>query len=531
MPLPPTLQLLITANAIIAACYLAISVLIFVGLIRQRHLGFNALGTATGFIFFTCSLGHFVHAEHYWEGAAVYASGAVDISHQALADGITIVPAILYLTLRRRYGFIIRGPHALLDFQRRLELAEALRVVSQDVTARTDLEDLLRRVAEHGRTLLGADYAAVAALDARGRPCLQVSGSVSGIADEDPWRAAAFAPGTPPGDAALAGGAPLVAEDLAALPGRTPALGDVHAAEGGRSLIAVPLRGDGRAIGSLMVAYRTRQRLGRELVAGAEALAAHAAIALENARLIAGLREAERLKGEFLSVAAHELKTPVTSLRGFAQVTMRQLGGQGAPDPSRLARALEVIDRQSVKLTALVGQLLDVSRIEMGHLTLDRAEADVVEIVDGVVASARLDDPEHEIAVTAPPALPASVDALRLEQVLTNLIGNARKFSPPGTRIDVVVEPRGPDRFSIAVRDRGAGVPPEHRAHIFERAYQVNDGSHSGGLGLGLYISRQIVELHGGTIEPEFPPDGGTRMVVTLPVRPAPARQPLAATA
>lgn len=165
--MPIDLQLVIAANAIIAACYFAIFTLIFVGLVTQRRLGFNALGTATAFIFLTCALGHAAHAVHYWWEAEAYAR-VPNLRHQALADGITVIPAVIYLTLRRRYGFIIRGPHALLDFQRRLELAEARRVVCQDVTARTELDDLLARVAEHARALLGADYAAVAAVDASG---------------------------------------------------------------------------------------------------------------------------------------------------------------------------------------------------------------------------------------------------------------------------------------------------------------------------------------------------------------------------
>ena len=262
-------------------------------------------------------------------------------------------------------------------------------------------------------------------------------------------------------------------------------------------------------------------------MATAEALASHASVAVENARLIGSLRHAEQVKGEFLSIAAHELKTPVTSLRGYAQLTRRHLSTATEPSVPRIAQALEVIDRQSTRLGSLVSQLLDVSRLETDHLTLDLAEADLVSLTDGVVRMARLHAPEHEIVLTAPETVPAVVDAPRLEQVIVNLIDNAAKFSPSGTRIDVSLTSLGPDAVQITVVDRGTGIPAEHLPHIFERAYQGGEVQRTAGLGLGLYISRQVVELHGGRIEAESPPEGGARLTITLPTKP-PHREALA---
>jgi signal transduction histidine kinase len=125
--------------------------------------------------------------------------------------------------------------------------------------------------------------------------------------------------------------------------------------------------------------------------------------------------------------------------------------------------------------------------------------------------------------VRAPATLPALVDSLRLEQVVTNLLDNAIKFSPAGGQIDVELSEPAPGMGRLAVTDHGIGIPPERRQHIFERFYQAHDGDHVAGLGLGLYISRQIVELHGGAIEPEFPPEGGCRFTIDLPTQPTDA--------
>jgi signal transduction histidine kinase len=125
---------------------------------------------------------------------------------------------------------------------------------------------------------------------------------------------------------------------------------------------------------------------------------------------------------------------------------------------------------------------------------------------------------EHTITLAAPPSLEAEVDPLRLEQVLTNLLENAIKYSPEGGPIEVAVSRSADEALEIAVRDHGLGIPPEKRARIFERFYQAHGDGHRSGLGLGLYISCEIVELHGGGITVEFPPDGGSRFIVRLPL-------------
>jgi signal transduction histidine kinase len=249
-------------------------------------------------------------------------------------------------------------------------------------------------------------------------------------------------------------------------------------------------------------------------------------LAIANARLraeIAERKRAEALRDEFLSVAAHELKTPLTSLRGFAQLLIRQLDRDVVPDPVRMRQALSAIDQQSAKLARLVGQLLDVSRIDAGKLVLDRKVADMVGLVQDVVTDARVNTFRHDFVVRAPSAALALVDPLRLEQVMRNLVDNAIKYSPDGGPIEIEVSKDRISGVRVSVTDRGLGVPRKARPHIFERFHQAHAEHRLGGMGLGLYISRQIAELHAGRLEAEFPRAGGTRMVLTVPVG-APAR-------
>ena len=250
-------------------------------------------------------------------------------------------------------------------------------------------------------------------------------------------------------------------------------------------------------------------------------IARRCGLAIDNSRLYREARAAVSIRDEFLSVAAHELKTPMTSLRGYAQLLAREFERGHTNNPERARRAANTIQIQSDKLARLVAQLLDVSRLQSGKLTIERKRTDVSELLREVVEAARNQLNDHTLLARLPEQLWAPIDPLRIEQVITNLIDNAIKYSPDGGRIDLTL---GGERSSgcvqIAIRDHGVGVPHEHRAHIFDRFYQAHSGgplTSMAGMGLGLYISRQIVELHDGTIEAQFPDDGGTCFVINLP--------------
>lgn len=286
-----------------------------------------------------------------------------------------------------------------------------------------------------------------------------------------------------------------------------------------RSRITVPLRARERILGAISIVLSgPNRRYTPADVVLAEDLARHAAAAIDNAQLYREAQDALAARDEFLSVAAHELKTPITSVRGFVELATRQLAREEGPDPLRLERAVRAVDRESRKLSQLVSQLFDVSRIQVGQFALARAMTDVARLVREAAASAQLTTSQHTIGIEAPHAVWALVDPLRLEQVITNLLSNAIKYSPQGGAIDVAVARPRADLLRIAVRDRGVGIASERRARLFERFYQTRAGDRIAGLGLGLYISRQIVEAHGGQIEVESPPDGGTRVIVDLPI-------------
>jgi PAS domain S-box-containing protein len=238
--------------------------------------------------------------------------------------------------------------------------------------------------------------------------------------------------------------------------------------------------------------------------------------------------EAVRLRNEFLSIAAHELKTPLTSLLGTAQVTLRRFQRDGAVEPARLVDVLRLIETQTKKMARLVEHLLDISRLEAGRLSPQRARTDLSALVSSVIEPIRVREPKHTIRARIPDRpVWAKVDPLRIEQVIINLVENALKYGAPDPAADGpvataeveidLVDRDAAGMVTISVRDHGQGIAPEDRPRMFERFFRARAQAQQPGLGLGLYISREIVTLHGGAIRAEFPDDGGTRLVVELP--------------
>ena len=285
---------------------------------------------------------------------------------------------------------------------------------------------------------------------------------------------------------------------------------------------------EGRRISVSVTISPIRNMVGRLIGASAIArdITERRQLERERAELLVREQEARavseaavRARDEFLSIASHELRNPLATVKGHAQMALRRLDRDGKLEPERAVAALQAIACQSDKLDRLIGQLLDVSRLETGKLQLERQTVDVVAVVDQVVSSARARGDRQGIALAVPESVEAEVDPLRLEQVLTNLLDNAIKYSPDGGTIEVAVSRSTDDALEIAIRDHGPGVPPEKRSLIFERFFQANGNGHKSGLGLGLYVSREIVELHGGVLTADFPPDGGSRFVVALPLK------------
>ncbi|MGE3908488.1 MAG: ATP-binding protein [Chloroflexota bacterium] len=293
---------------------------------------------------------------------------------------------------------------------------------------------------------------------------------------------------------------------------------------GMRSLMVVPLRVRDQTIGSLTcVLGRGGRRYGADDLALAQELGLRAALAIDNARLFAAEHAARadaeaavRVRDEFLAVAAHELKTPITSLRGFAELGVRTLNARGSLEPALARRTLETIERQSARLGALVANLLEVARDTATRTSISPRSINVAELIRLAVETARVRAPEHSFTLEGPETAEILGDPLRLEQVITNLLDNAVKYSPPDTLIEVSVQATE-DTVDLVVRDHGMGIPPEHHERIFDRYFQAHPGGETSGMGLGLYISQQIIQGHGGVIRAELPEDGGVRMIVTLP--------------
>ncbi len=285
---------------------------------------------------------------------------------------------------------------------------------------------------------------------------------------------------------------------------------------GGRSGMILPLVAGDRWLGVIaLVSDDPDRRYGPRELALAEELARRAAAAIDNARLYREAREAVRLRDEFLSIASHELNTPIASLQLLAQAIE-----QGDLDPTRptITATMRIISRQTKRLAGLVKELLDVSHIQGKWLHLDRQPVDLGELVQETVARFAEDLRRAGCALTA--EVDAGVvgrwDRARLDQVITNLLGNAVKFAP-GKTIEIEARARG-GKAHLAVRDHGIGIPQERIPHIFGRFERAVSAAHYGGLGLGLYIVHEIVVAHGGTVAVQSAEGSGSTFSVELPL-------------
>jgi two-component system phosphate regulon sensor histidine kinase PhoR len=240
---------------------------------------------------------------------------------------------------------------------------------------------------------------------------------------------------------------------------------------------------------------------------------------------VAQLRALDRAKDEFLSVAAHELRNPLTTLHGNLQLLLRRV--QRDPDRADDASRLEGIIAQSDRLAQLVARLLDVSRAELGRLDLELAPSDAARVVRRVVDEARGSATDLRLVAETPDSVPVVWDELRIAQVLANLVGNAIKYAPDGELEVTLHEATGDGAVRIDVRDHGPGIPDADKARLFDRYYRgggtgPEDGS-ADGLGLGLYISRLIARAHGGDLSVADAPGGGALFTLTVPADPAAA--------
>ena len=243
------------------------------------------------------------------------------------------------------------------------------------------------------------------------------------------------------------------------------------------------------------------------------------------------LQELDKLKSQFLSIASHELKTPITAMSGFVQIAVRRVkrrltagpptGEAWQKEENTLLEQLEVVYRQTGKLARLVDELLDVTRIESGRLELRLADVDLQDLAAEVLRRHQLMATKHDLTISASPddALHVRGDRDHLEQVLNNLIGNAMKYSPDGGPIEVNLTRVAEREVELRITDHGIGIQPEELARVFGLFYRSPDrlARDVGGMGLGLYITKEIVDRHHGRIWVESSVGKGTTFYVALP--------------
>jgi PAS domain S-box-containing protein len=311
---------------------------------------------------------------------------------------------------------------------------------------------------------------------------------------------------------------PDISDELIARGARDAEHLEILRAVGLRSAMIVPVAAPGRVLGVLtLIAAESDRRYDQTDLALAEELGRRAGLALENARLYREATEAIKVRDEFLSVAGHELKTPLAALLLQLASLLRLVRRPGTVDLVRLGERLEKTVGHGARLERLIDQLLDVSRITSGRLRLDRETVDLAEVTAEVIArfadeSARAGSP---IELGGGPAR-GQWDRQRLDQVVTNLVSNALKYGA-GNPVRVQVRPEPGDRVALQVTDRGIGIALEHQRRIFERFERAVSDRSYGGLGLGLWITRQIVEAHGGEILVQSEPGRGATFTVVLP--------------
>jgi signal transduction histidine kinase len=283
-----------------------------------------------------------------------------------------------------------------------------------------------------------------------------------------------------------------------------------------RSFCWWPLRARGEVLGVLALGSRQKEHYHEFAVGLAGELATRVAVAVDNARLYREAQHAIRLRDEFLSTASHELRTPLTSLQLVIEGLVR---GARQMVPGASPAMLDVALRQTGRLTTLVGQLLDVSRIQGGKLRLELEDVELVSLGEQILERIRVQSAASGAPIRLHTRGPiwGHWDRSRVDQLLTNLLSNALVY---GERrpVDLTLT-CSDDRARIEVRDEGIGIPEDRLPHVFERFERATSTRNFGGLGLGLFIAREIVQAHGGAISVVSKVGRGSTFTVDLPLR------------
>jgi GAF domain-containing protein len=403
---------------------------------------------------------------------------------------------------------------------------KALGEVGRAVSSTLDLETVLNTIVSRAALLAGADGVAITEYDEATR-AFQLRATHN--YDAELVEAAHATPvrlGEGISGLAAERGEPTQVPDIAAEGAYQSQLRDILLRMGYRAMLAVPLMREDQIIGSLVVNRRQPGAFPPEVVELLKTFATQSALAIQNARLFREVEDkgrqlavASQHKSQFLANMSHELRTPLNAVLGYTELILDETFGE-VPEPIR--DSLERARNSGQHLLGLINDVLDLSKIEAGQLTLSLADYAMEEITHAVATGVESLAAEKKLAlhVTVPPDLPPGKgDSRRIAQVLLNLVGNAIKFTEAGeVRVGVAVSD---GMFLVSVADTGPGISEADQSRIFEEFQQADSSStrKKGGTGLGLAIAKRIVEMHGGRIWVESVLGQGSTFRFTLPVR------------
>jgi signal transduction histidine kinase len=401
------------------------------------------------------------------------------------------------------------------ELGRRIDLIEATSRAARALGSSLDLDAAFAAFVQELRGLLAFDRAAILLVEATGARIM----ATAGVGADD-----ALPPGSTIGvpesvlDEVIGAGRTIYREDIAE--DRYPEEGELLAL-GVRSRVLAPLQLGARSIGALTVSRKERAAFRTEEIELVTLLGRLVATAVQNLRTHEAeratgdeLRRLSALRADFVSLVSHELRSPMAAVIGSARTLQhrwREL------KPEQREAFLAVIGDETTRLSALVGDVLDTSRIEAGTFAYAFSDVDLAEVLRDSVAAAEIGQDEVRLATALPTSLPTvRGDAERLRQLVDNLISNAIKYSDAGG--EVLVEAQAVDgHITVRVRDHGPGILQEHHDHIFEKFGRAA-GSAKPGTGLGLFLSRSFAEAHGGSVTVESSPGEGSTFTLILPL-------------
>ncbi|MBA2447097.1 MAG: GAF domain-containing protein [Chloroflexi bacterium] len=410
------------------------------------------------------------------------------------------------------------------ELARSVEELQALGEVSRAVGSSLDLERVLKTIVAHAVELIGAEGGAIYEYDEAAREFYHrvthsLEGDLPAVLPTAPLRLGEGAVG-----AAGAARAPVQIPDMLTAGAYESRLREQLLRAGFRSILAVPLLADGRVLGGLVVSRKTPGEFLPPTVELLQTFAGQSALAIQNARLFEQIEEkslqlevVSRHKSEFLANMSHELRTPLNAIIGFSEVLLERMFGDLN---DKQAEYLRDILTSGQHLLSLINDILDLSKVEAGQMELERGEFSLKQALENGLTMLKERASRHGITLgleLEPDLDLIEADERKVKQVVFNLLSNAVKFTPDGGHVAVMAR-RTDDELQIAVSDTGVGIAPEDQARIFEEFRQVGQGSAKAeGTGLGLALTRRLVELHGGRLWVESEPGVGSTFTLTLP--------------